>query len=716
MDPHEQSAKPRTEMDIEVDESSLPNDNESPDPRSRTPSKIQNGLDQYKLNNNLGEELPQPLKFMGISNGSSDDPASPGRFKPLNANFPAPQSSSRTSSSIVHDPHDNADMRNNVDYICGINKCPPKVSCSSSSSAEDYASVGALNNIGCCIGSTSQGTCGFLRPNINGSRETPGPSGLQRPQRDRRDSSSGNEGDMSEEDYCIYTYKGNDETDESDDRVNQRVADGQEAAGQPLSGRSSPEMDFLEMDFDPGPSCEQDTGDSDLASISEDIQNIALDQAEDPVFLNDLSGAKVVSKSPAGADSRCREQEPNVSCEVENEVDMPAGSSGGSLQQSGHSSASGIRRVSTPGIQRNPGLPFRESYSYHNTSGDLISPGESRDADSELWADAAAVPLLENSALNPRKVNLSSTLYHRMMAKKLMLNKQTAFNQSGDSNLENELYTERIDGHQPVEKVMLWTEQEATVKQVTQIATSACGVTSAVNALLALDVPFSLEVLIKSVATRQREPGSALPKYLVSRSQAGATHKDLIRGLSLSTNGAVITKFFSFYPERAISLSHWLHYWISRGAAPIATLNLQNYGTETKIPDAWHHQMIFGVCQTGIYFTNPLECLPEQIVWHQLVSPNILLIRRADVLAHWNPTTDLTPLTQMDHRWRKLNVLGQVVNTIRESVDPRRPSGRVTGPTHIRIPASYTAGITLVMRSESPAADELLNAEQLPLL
>lgn len=23
------------------------------------------------------------------------------------------------------------------------------------------------------------------------------------------------------------------------------------------SGRSSPEMDFLEMDFDPGPSCEQ---------------------------------------------------------------------------------------------------------------------------------------------------------------------------------------------------------------------------------------------------------------------------------------------------------------------------------------------------------------------------------------------------------------------------------------------------------------------------
>lgn len=31
---------------------------------------------------------------------------------------------------------------------------------------------------------------------------------------------------------------------------------------------------------------------------------------------------------------------------------------------------------------------------------------------------------------------------------------------------------------------MLWSEQEATVKQVTQIATSACGATSAINALV----------------------------------------------------------------------------------------------------------------------------------------------------------------------------------------------------------------------------------------
>lgn len=131
---------------------------------------------------------------------------------------------------------------------------------------------------------------------------------------------------------------------------------------------------------------------------------------------------------------------------------------------------------------------------------------------------------------------------------------------------------------------MIWDEQEAIEKQITQIATSACGTTSAINALvmnvekkilnkieeyiffqLALEVPFPLEVLKRGVDTKLREPGTPLPRYLISRSMAGATHKDLARGISLATNGAVVTKFFAFYPERKISLSHWLHYWISRG-------------------------------------------------------------------------------------------------------------------------------------------------------
>ena len=34
---------------------------------------------------------------------------------------------------------------------------------------------------------------------------------------------------------------------------------------------------------------------------------------------------------------------------------------------------------------------------------------------------------------------------------------------------------------------------------------------------------------------------------------------------------------------------------IISGAVPIATMNLQHCGGENDIPDAWHHQMIFGV-------------------------------------------------------------------------------------------------------------------------
>lgn len=54
---------------------------------------------------------------------------------------------------------------------------------------------------------------------------------------------------------------------------------------------------------------------------------------------------------------------------------------------------------------------------------------------------------------------------------------------------------------------------------------------------------------------------------------------------------------------------------------------------------------------------------------------------------------------------------------IRESMSQRKqPNSTTTGATHIRIPASYQAGITLVMCADSAAATELLHAEQLPLL
>ncbi|XP_012277600.1 uncharacterized protein LOC105698161 isoform X2 [Orussus abietinus] len=733
-------AEPRIDRSIET------NDNLSFDQSAKPckTTKLQNRMsnEQFKVNNNIGDvQCSSPFKPpIMLTNGVQEMPSNAAEFYlnssaiDMRADTSNPNSTSLFTST---QPTKFLPLNTNA----SMEKCPPKVSCSSDSSPEvdptwtsnSYKPKCILNNISGSIGSTSQGTCRFLRPNINGNKEVAGPSGMQKVshrEQERRDSSSGNEGDMSDgEDYCIYTYKGNDDSICLDIKQQQRQEqiEVHEVDGQHHSDRSSPEMDFLEMDFDPGPSCEQDTGDSDLASINEDVQNIALDNVEaDAVSLNDLSSGRVVSRQSLSSSTQNKQES---SKDVNHETnhlgtDMESRPDEGVNQTNSlsrslwiPSTSTGIRRWEATGLYRTSGCPLRESHGHHNTNGDLISPSDSRDTDAELWADSSTVSVPESSNLNSRKNNLSSTLYHRMMAKKLMLNKQAAFNQSGDSNLETDLCNERLDGLLPVEKVMLWNEQEATVKQVTQIATSACGATAAINALLALNIAFSLEVLVRGVATRLREPGTPLPRYLVSRSLAGSTHKDLARGISLATSGAAITKFFAFYPERKVSLSHWLHYWISRGAAPIATLNLQHCGEGNDIPDAWHHQMIFGVGPGGIYLTNPVQCLPEQVVWHQLVNPSVLLVRRADVLAHWNSTTDLTPLTLLNQRWRKLNVLGQVVNMVRETMWMRQqPAVSMSYTTHIRIPASYEAGITLVMSSEAPAATELMLAEQLPLL
>jgi len=68
------------------------------------------------------------------------------------------------------------------------------------------------------------------------------------------------------------------------------------------------------------------------------------------------------------------------------------------------------------------------------------------------------------------------------------------------------------------------------------------------------------------VATRLRAETADLPEYLFSRSNAGATHDDLIKGMCKVTNGEVIGKFFQ--PMSSISqrdFSKWLISWICKG-------------------------------------------------------------------------------------------------------------------------------------------------------
>lgn len=82
---------------------------------------------------------------------------------------------------------------------------------------------------------------------------------------------------------------------------------------------------------------------------------------------------------------------------------------------------------------------------------------------------------------------------------------------------------------------------------------------------LALDHTFSIEEVRASIKTRLRAETAPLVDYLLSRSVAGATHHDLIQGVTQLTQGAIKAKFFHMFPKRVVQLSRWLAQWISRG-------------------------------------------------------------------------------------------------------------------------------------------------------
>ena len=69
-----------------------------------------------------------------------------------------------------------------------------------------------------------------------------------------------------------------------------------------------------------------------------------------------------------------------------------------------------------------------------------------------------------------------------------------------------------------------------------------------------------------AIQTRLRAEKSALVDYLLSRSNAGTTHSDLIEGIEQISHGAVTGRFFHMYPKRAFQLTRWLTRWIKKGS------------------------------------------------------------------------------------------------------------------------------------------------------
>ncbi|XP_025075968.1 uncharacterized protein LOC112553153 isoform X2 [Pomacea canaliculata] len=267
-----------------------------------------------------------------------------------------------------------------------------------------------------------------------------------------------------------------------------------------------------------------------------------------------------------------------------------------------------------------------------------------------------------------------------------------------------------------VDRIMIWNEYEAYLLQVKQIGMSACGQTAVLNLLKAFDLPAEKDDVCREIHVNLRKEKASIAEYLASRAVAGTTAEDLLSGVERLTKGEVRGRFFHFWPPRHVQLLSWLSHWMKKGAVPIATLNLQLGVTWQQIPDAWHHQMVYGVGSRGVYLTNPLEIVCEDTLMEQLTSDSVLLVRRQDVVSRFQPSVSLAPLiAHADPRWCTMNVLGQVVNVLREHNMPSVPGYRAQLTSHIRIPAVYRAGITLYVRHNSSAWKALRDACDLPL-
>ncbi|KAL4714932.1 hypothetical protein ACJJTC_003083 [Scirpophaga incertulas] len=575
---------------------------------------------------------------------------------------------------------------------------------------------------------------------VRENRKRPSTLKLNRPN-DAEDSSSDTGNDdysLGSEDGCFYTYRGGEHLADLPSSFfsldmglpleNQlphapNYAGPQQAptARENNSGASSPDMDFLEMDFDPGPSCEVETGDE--SSPDGDLEAAINMPIESEPVLRGTSPEYTIRDRTEETSAPTTSQAAAESSDVPSTSEIIIPVIEETVEESSQTNNMGgpfITHVNVRGeqllVRRTMSRPHVTTVNHHVSTGDLVSPREVY----YFCEDFLGVACLHQinhgerpAATDPN--NQSSTKYHVNMMKKLIESIENDPEQPGTSTVNEAGSNNDESNCTPPPRSMVWSEREACERQVTQIAASACGATAVINVFNALGVPVDIERINSAVGTRPRANHAPLPRYLLSRAVAGCTAADIVNGIQRASDGLVTARFFPTYPERVMSLSHWLADWISLGAVPILTLNLQ-IGCEGEIPDAWHHQMVFGVTRQGIYLCNPIECVRESTLWGRLTSPSELLVRTRDVIMRFTSTTDLTPLMSVpDERFNTFNVLGQVATVIREWRSSGI-TGRDSRTRYVRIPAAYQAGITIAVLTGSEAHRRLMHAAQLPIL
>lgn len=162
------------------------------------------------------------------------------------------------------------------------------------------------------------------------------------------------------------------------------------------------------------------------------------------------------------------------------------------------------------------------------------------------------------------------------------------------------------------------------------------------------------------------------------------------------------------------------------GALPVAIMNMDHTHSSKFAAhhSSWSHRIIYGIEPRGIYLMNPIQIQSPQQVYEQLTIDAITSIPRQEIIQRYNQSPmPLTPLAIRNNqsnlfvnsRWRTMNVLGQVVNVLREDRQlnenetrniPYRPT-----VTHVRIPSTCSSGILIFSRDNH----QLINASDLPL-
>ena len=251
----------------------------------------------------------------------------------------------------------------------------------------------------------------------------------------------------------------------------------------------------------------------------------------------------------------------------------------------------------------------------------------------------------------------------------------------------------------------LWTLEEAQQLSIKQIGKSACGATALINAFsglgLALPDPVTAN---EAVRTHLRCSGSGLVPYLRSRYTAGATPDDLLQGCRRLAPEDVVGSFHSYSSimSSGLTIIEWCYRELCNGGVPILCMNLQKLGdveSEEWIPDAWHHQMVFGADLENrcLLLTNPLSLMSEAELNRVLDSDNELLVRDDDVIIQAkgdDPKKLHDDLSKLPSEWQSLSVRKNVFHIIERYVEGDQRKKH----QYLRIPAAYTTGATLLRR------------------